>query len=151
MILMEDFFIIGTGILLLSIIISLCFKLKITKLFFYNSFLIYIIIVLAITLCPIPYEQAEFIYPVPNNFIPFKTIVSTLKFGITLTAFVQIFGNILISVPYGIFLGIMNNTRKHKHSTIILLLLTLLFPLVVELLQFFIGIVIYIFFNNKIV
>ena len=58
--------------------------------------------------------------------------------GLTVTAFIQIAGNILIAAPYGVVLDL----KMRKSNKIWLFLLPLLFPLVIELLQFIIGLVI---------
>lgn len=137
MLLLEDIFKIGMILLLIGIIIACCFKVKSSKLFLYSMIYIYIVLVLGITLCPIPYGEIGHIFPATHNFVPFRTISSTLEGGITFTAVLQIGGNILISVPYGVYLCI--ELSKHKHKGMFLYLLPLLFPIVVECLQFVIG------------
>lgn len=73
-------------------------------------------------------------YPVPHNLIPFQSICSKLKMGITYTSLVQIGGNIVISIPYGVLLYILG--RKNGMQRF---LLALLFPLTIEFLQMIIG------------
>ena len=102
--------------------------------FFFNIVYIYIIIVLGVTLFPIPFQAVETMYPVPHNLIPFQSICSTLKMGITYTSLVQIGGNIVISIPYGVLLYILG--RKNGMQRF---LLALLFPLTIEFLQMIIG------------
>ena len=98
---------------------------------------IYIIIVLGVTLFPIPFQAVETMYPVPHNLIPFQSICSTLKMGITYTSLMQIGGNIVISIPYGILLYILAHKKGVQRF-----LLALLFPLTIEFLQMIIGYII---------
>ncbi|MBQ8975118.1 MAG: VanZ family protein, partial [Oscillospiraceae bacterium] len=57
------------------------------------------------------------------------------KMGITFTAAAQIGGNILIALPYGVYLGIRIKRRK----VLLYCLLPLLFPIIIESLQFIIS------------
>lgn len=133
-----DLYLFGAIGLVLGLVIAFLLKAKPLKILFWSVFYVYIIVVLGLTLFPIPYQGAELFDSVPNNFIPFRTIISTLQMGLTVTAFIQIAGNILIAAPYGVVLDL----TMRKSSKIWLFLLPLLFPLVIELLQFIIGLVI---------
>lgn len=135
MLTIHDLFLFGIFVLVLGCGAAFIFKVKPFQILFWSVFYVYIIVVLGLTVFPIPYQGAEIFESVPNNFIPFKTIMSTLQMGLTVTAFLQIAGNVLIAAPYGVVLGI----TMRKSSKIWLLLLPLLFPLVIELLQFIIG------------
>lgn len=134
----DDVFLIGFLGLIAGCIITFVLKVKPKKIIFGSVIYIYIIIVLGLTLFPIPYQGTEFFEPIPNNFIPFSTITATLKAGITTTSIIQIAGNILIAAPYGLILYL--TMRKKKRIWIALL--PLLFPIVIESLQFFIGLTI---------
>ena len=130
-----DLYLFGAIGLVLGLVIAFLLKAKPLKILFWSVFYVYIIVVLGLTLFPIPYQGAELFGSVPNNFIPFKTIISTLQMGLTVTAFIQIAGNILIAAPYGVVLDL----TMRKSNKIWLFLFLLLFPLVIESLQFIIG------------
>lgn len=130
-----DLYLFGAIGLVLGLVIAFLLKAKPLKILFWSVFYVYIIVVLGLTLFPIPYQGAELFDSVPNNFIPFRTIISTLQMGLTVTAFIQIAGNILIAAPYGVFLDL----TMRKSNKIWLFLFPLLFPLVIESLQFIIG------------
>ena len=130
-----DLYLVGAIGLVLVLVIAFLLKAKPLKILFWSVFYVYIIVVLGLTLFPIPYQGAELFDSVPNNFIPFRTIISTLQMGLTVTAFIQIAGNILIAAPYGVVLDL----TMRKSNKIWLFLFPLLFPLVIESLQFIIG------------
>lgn len=130
-----DLYLFGAIGLVLVLVIAFLLKAKPLKILFWSVFYVYIIVVLGLTLFPIPYQGAELFDSVPNNFIPFRTIISTLQMGLTVTAFIQIAGNILIAAPYGVVLDL----TMRKSNKIWLFLFPLLFPLVIESLQFIIG------------
>lgn len=138
MLLIDDIFLIGFLGLVAGGIVAFALKIRPFQIFFWGAFYVYIIMVLGITLFPIPYEQVGNIIHVPHNFVPFKSIISTLEMGITRTSLMQIGGNILISVPYGVILYL----TIRKKSKLTLSLLPFIFPLVIELLQLFIGLII---------
>ena len=130
-----DLYLFGAIGLVLVLVIAFLLKAKPLKILFWSVFYVYIIVVLGLTLFPIPYQGAELFDSVLNNFIPFRTIISTLQMGLTVTAFIQIAGNILIAAPYGVVLDL----TMRKSNKIWLFLFPLLFPLVIESLQFIIG------------
>lgn len=134
MLLIEDIFFIGFAVLIIGAAIALAQKAPPFQSFFWGIVYIYIIIVLGVTLFPIPFQAVETMYPVPHNFIPFQSICSTLKMGITYTSLVQIGGNIVISIPYGVLLYILGRKKGMQRF-----LLALLFPLTIEFLQMIIG------------
>ena len=134
MLLIEDIFLIGFAVLIIGAAIAIALKAPPFQIFFWGLVYIYIIIVLGMTLFPIPFQAVETMYPVPHNLIPFQSICSTLKMGITYTSLVQIGGNIVISIPYGVLLYILG--RKNGMQRF---LLALLFPLTIEFLQMIIG------------
>lgn len=138
MLLISDFFVFGLLILIIGCVTLFIRKAEPFQIFFWSAFYVYVIMVLGITLFPIPYAQAGNLIPVPHNLIPFKSIISVLEMGITRTSLMQIGGNILISAPYGVMLYL---TLRKKHKAY-LLLFPLIFPVVIELLQLFIGLII---------
>lgn len=99
-----------------------------------RNFYIYIIMVLGLTLFPLPYQEVESMYPAPNNLIPFQSIGSMLQRGISYTALVQIGGNVMIAIPYGLLLCILSCKKGIQR-----LLAALGFPLTIELLQLLVG------------
>lgn len=138
MLMAEDLYLFGLFGLILGCVIAFIFKARPFQIFFWGIFYIYLIVVLGITLFPIPYQGAEIFEPIPNNFIPFQTILSTLERGLTVTSIIQLAGNILIAFPYGIVLYLTFRKRRK----LLMYLLPLLFPLVIESLQFIIGLAI---------
>lgn len=134
MLLIDDIFLLGFLVLVVGCATAFILKVKPFPMFFWSLVYIYFVVVLGLTLFPIPYQEAGSLFPAPHNVIPLHTIISILKSGIALTPFVQLVGNILISVPYGVTLGLA--TRKKNKR---LFLLAFLFPLVIECLQFLIG------------
>ncbi len=98
------------------------------------------IAVAVVTLFPIVYDSVvEYSDTVTwYNYVPFKTITETLKNGITTTSVTQIIGNIILSVPFGIFVLLLFEIPQWWKK----LLLALSFTLTIELLQMFIGLAI---------
>lgn len=135
MLLIDDIFLIGFLSLFIGSTVAFIGKKRPFSIIFWGICYVYLIAVLGLTLFPIPYQAVEFFYPVPHNLIPFRSIQATLSKGITPTALVQIGGNVLISVPYGMLLAILLKPKKVG----VWILLPLLFPLVIESLQLFIG------------
>lgn len=128
---------IGAIALLIFLGISLLKKSNKSILITGSLFIIYLTIVAIITLFPISYEEkVEYFGDITwYNFIPFKTITEMFSNGFNLTAVIQTFGNICLSVPYGIFIMMFTKNKKWWKS----LLFALLFTLSIELSQLFIG------------
>lgn len=131
----EDLFIVAGTILLLGGLIALFLKVTPFQLAFWGLFYCYCVVVLGLTLFPIPYQGVEALSPVPHNFVPFRGIASTLSAGLTSTALLQIGGNLLLAVPYGVMLDLARTGKKKR----LVVPLAFLFPLVIELLQLLIG------------
>lgn len=70
------------------------------------------------------------------NLIPFKTIVSFLLYGGYDDTMVNILGNILIFIPFGIGVVYLSNRGVSVKKNLIF---CLLFPLFIETVQLFIG------------
>lgn len=83
-----DMYLLGAIGLVFGCVIAFLLKAKPLKILFWSVFYVYIIVVLRLTLFPIPYQGAELFDSVPNNFIPFRTIISTLQMGLKVTAFI---------------------------------------------------------------
>lgn len=127
----------GIIILLIYGIISLLIKREHKRIIISCIFIAYVTVVAAITLFPILIdEKVEYFGDITwYNFIPFRTIMSTLQDGFSITGAVQILGNIFMSIPFGYFVMMFLNKPKWWK----MLLLALMFPLIIELLQMFIG------------
>ena len=130
----------GIIIIIFYLIISLILKIKPKKIIVSCIFIAYLIAVATVTLFPILIdEKVEYFGGLTwYNFIPFKTITETLQYGATTTAIAQIFGNILMSVPFGVFIMIFLNTPKWWNMLLFALALTV----GIELSQMIIGLAI---------
>lgn len=83
------------------------------------SFGIYIILIIGITLFPLPIQAEEIATNIKynlgqqNNFIPLKTtymgLIADIKNDMPLASIVQILGNILLFIPIGFYLPILKN------------------------------------------
>lgn len=129
---------IGVIVSLLFVIISLLRKTSKYKVIVGCIFIVYLSIVASITLFPIIYQEKIEYYGDTTwfNFIPFKSIIGMFEYGINLTTIVQILGNILMTVPFGVFVMLLLS----KTNSIKLLLLALSFSISIELLQLIIGV-----------
>lgn len=134
MLLIEDIFLIGFFPLVTGVFAAVLLKKRTFGIMFWSCFYIYIIIVLGLTLFPLPYQEVESMYPVPNNLIPFQSVGSMLQRGISYTTLVQIGGNMMIAMPYGVFLYILSFKKRKQRF-----LSALAFPLTIEFLQLFVG------------
>lgn len=130
----------GGVALLIYIASALFFKLSKSKIILGGVFIVYLTAVFAITLFPILLdEKIEYFGDITwYNFIPFKTVISMMSGGLNATAVIQIWGNICLTVPLGIFSMIF--LKKHKWYKF--LALGLLFAVSIEVLQLVIGLVI---------
>lgn len=128
---------IGIIISIIYILIALFFKIKPKKIIVSCIFIAYLTAVAVVTLFPIFVDEKVEYYGDMTwyNIIPFKTITETLQYGITTTAVTQILGNVLLSVPFGIFIMLFLQEPKWCN----MFLLSLSFPVVIELSQMFIG------------
>lgn len=104
----SNILLIGFFPLIIGISIALLLRKRTFGIMFWSFFYIYIIMVLGLTLFPLPYQEVESMYPAPNNLIPFQSIGSMLQRGISYTALVQIGGNVMIAIPYGLLLYILS-------------------------------------------
>lgn len=132
--------IIGIISITLYVLISLFLKVKPKKIIISCIFIAYLTAVAIITLFPIIIDEKVEYFGNSTwyNIIPFKTIIQTLQYGITTTAIAQILGNILMSVPFGVFVMLfLRNPKWWK-----MLLFALLLTVGIELLQMIIGLAI---------
>lgn len=128
---------IGITIIIIYLLIALFFKIKFKKIIVSCIFIAYLTAVAAVTLFPILVEEkVEYFGNVTwYNIIPFKTITEMLQYGITTTSIAQILGNVLMSVPFGVFIMLFLRSPKWWN----MLLLSISLTLAIELSQMFIG------------
>lgn len=95
----------GIIAIIFAIVICILLKKGVKKTALVCIFIAYITAVVCIVFFPILYDE-----PVVYgngytwyNLVPFATIAETVSGGFGETAFLQIFGNILLSVPFGFF------------------------------------------------
>lgn len=122
------------------VLISVFLKVNPKKIIISCIFIAYLTAVAVITLFPILIDEKVEYFGNSTwyNIIPFKTIIQTLQYGITTTAIAQILGNILMSVPFGVFVMLfLRNPKWWK-----MLLFALLLTVGVELSQLIIGLAI---------
>lgn len=122
------------------VLISLFLKVNPKKIIISCIFIAYLTAVAIVTLFPIIIdEKVEYFDGLTwYNIVPFKTITETLQYGITTTAIAQILGNILISVPFGVFIMLFLRNPKWWNMLLFALVLTV----AIELSQMIIGLAI---------
>lgn len=116
---------------------ALLLKVKAKRVIITALFIAYLTAVAAVTLFPVPVdEKVEYYGEVTwYNFVPFRTIAGQLSSGFNTTAAVQIIGNVLLAVPFGVFVRIL----IVRQTPVKLLLLAAAFPAAVELAQLLTG------------
>lgn len=122
------------------VLISVFLKVNPKKIIISCIFIVYLTAVAVITLFPILIDEKVEYFGNSTwyNIIPFKTITQTLQYGITTTAIAQTLGNILMSVPFGVFVMLfLRNPKWWK-----MLLFALLLTVGIELSQMIIGLAI---------
>ncbi|MEE1056347.1 MAG: VanZ family protein [Acutalibacteraceae bacterium] len=126
--------------LLIFLVITLIYKIKLKKAIIVSIFIIYLTAVVSITLFPILIEEkVEYFGDITwYNFIPFKTIIGMFSEGINTTSIVQFCGNICMTIPFGvIIMYLINNTKWLKF-----LLISFIFSVSIEFAQLIIGLII---------
>lgn len=123
---------------IINIIFRLIRKNPIKRVIISSVLILYLSSVAAVTLFPIVFDAPEYSSGVEwYNIIPFKTIFQTFQNGITSTALFQVFGNIILTVPFGILvLFLIKNVNIKK-----LIILALSLPSAIEIIQLFIGLI----------
>ena len=112
---------------------------------------VYITLVIAITLFPLP-TSIEFIQLMrldnisTNNLIPFKSIYNLIKLNTVNVILKNILGNILLLVPLGFIIPLMQKKFTNIKSIFIS---SLIFSLIIESMQFIISIILG--YNYKVV
>lgn len=114
----------------------------------YYTFGVYIILIIGVTIFPIPIQPEEIAFNtmhdlgVRNNFIPIKTtfdnLISDIQHDMGIAPFKQILGNIIMFIPIGFYIPIINNKKKFKE----VVLAGFIFSVGIELTQFIINTII---------
>ena len=132
MILAEDVLIVGFMILVVSSIVMAVVKMEPLRIFISGISIAYAVSVLAITLCPIPYDLRDLLSPVTDNFIPFKTILEICASGSITNICIQIIGNMFLAFPYGVLI-------EYSYPGPCYCIKAFIFPAMIEVLQFLVG------------
>lgn len=143
------------NIFFLYIIINICvflllnFELKNKKLFAFLGCIISLMIIISICFFPLPFqdnliqERVRQNQQLPNNFIPFKTIIITVKEAITYKVYgnivYQLVGNIILFIPLGLSLYFLLDGKFHIYKVITGVAFT---SLSVEIFQWILGMLI---------
>lgn len=127
----------GIIAIIFAAVICILLKKGIKKTVLVCIFIAYITAVVCIVFFPILYDE-----PVVYgngytwyNLVPFATIAETVSGGFGETAFLQIFGNILLSVPFGFF--VMMWMKKPKLWKMFVFAFG--FTVTIEITQMFLG------------
>lgn len=135
------------GLLCLLCYLIYARKNKITKrrIMLVSVFILYMTAVAALTLFPMIYDRA---YVTPgNNFenciqiIPFYTIGNMIRYGIPAYAAIQIFGNLIMTIPFGAALPILIGNEVKRHRKPFFAVFAVILPLKIELTQLTLDIV----------
>lgn len=70
------------------------------------------------------------------NLIPFRTIVNYIKYSNAFSSFINIFGNVLIFLPFGYLVPLLYKEFKKLKN---LIYLSIIFSFSIEVVQFFVG------------
>lgn len=128
----------GIIAIIFAIVICILLKKGVKKTALVCIFIAYITAVVCIVFFPIPYDSEPIVYSngyTWYNFVPFAMITEAVSNGFGETAFLQIFGNILLSVPFGFF--VMMWMKKPKLWK--MFVFAFAFTITIELSQMFIG------------
>lgn len=126
---------------MISLIKSIKAKDGIIKYFFLSSFYVYIFLVIAITIFPLPIDskliadRREIFVP-HNNYIPFKSLINLLNSKNLLTIFRNVAGNVIMFMPLGVLAPIL---FKRVRSIKNIFMISLLCSLTIEFSQFIIS------------
>lgn len=112
-------------------------KKLIGKNIFVILYIIYITVVVSITLFPIVFEQEMVGVPAENQIklIPFDTIILFIRYGDLSLIFTQIFGNVIMTIPFGLAAPLLFRFGELKAEFWKYFLISLLFPISIETAQ----------------
>ena len=122
----------GIIALIFWIIISCVTKQIRSKKILISLFILYMTVVVSITIFPIIIDSD--LMPINDSsiiLVPFSTITNLLENATLWTIVLQIIGNIIMTIPYGIFIPFMVKKKRWYNY----LVYTLIFPLAIELTQ----------------
>ena len=121
--------------LVIWIIISCVKRKAFSRKILVSLFIAYITVVVSITIFPIIIDS-EFMDMNDKsiNIIPFSTIMNLISNSTATTIVLQIIGNIIMAVPYGVAIPFLVKRKKWYNY----LIYTLAFPIAIELTQLFI-------------
>lgn len=138
---------IGLIAIIFTVIIGLFFKVGLKKTAMICVFIAYLTAVAWIVFFPIPYDSEPIVYSngyTWYNFVPFAMITEAVSNGFGETAFLQIFGNIFLSVPFGFFVMMwMKNPKLWK-----MFVFAFGFTVTIEITQMFLGFAINSMYRN---
>lgn len=122
----------GFIVLIFWIIISSVTKKLTSRKILISLFIVYITLVASITIFPVRIDPEIWVKTNKSiRLIPFSTITEFLASPTFDTVVLQIFGNILMTVPYGVVMPFLVKRKRWYHY----LIYTLAFPLAIELSQ----------------
>ena len=137
----------GIIAIIFAIVICILLKKGVKKTALLCIFITYITAVVCIVFFPMPNDEEPIEYLngyTWYNFVPFATITEALSNGFGVTAFLQIFGNILLSVPFGFF--VMMWMKKPKLWK--MFVFAFAFTVTIEVTQMFLGFAIHSMYRN---
>ncbi len=126
-------------VLAVHMVYSIIRKKSIRRSLLISVFIIYISMVILITFFPIVYSHDVYTQfgtlESAVQLTPFKTIHYMIKYTSRDMAFAQVGGNIIMTIPFGIFLPLLLKRKKLP----LLILYAAAFPVCIELLQLLLG------------
>lgn len=122
----------GFAALIVWFIIAFIKKKATSRKILVSLFIVYITCVISITVFPIEIDP-EILSMTDKSIvlIPFSTISELFSSGTLKTIVLQIVGNVLLTVPYGISIPFLSKAKKWY----IYLIYALVFPVIIELIQ----------------
>lgn len=127
----------GIVALIFWIIVSCITKKDRSKKILISLFIVYMTVVVSITIFPLIIDPE--LMPINDRsiiLVPFSTITNLLENATLWTIVLQIIGNIIMTIPYGIFIPFMVKRKRWYNY----LVYTLIFSLAIELTQLIICI-----------
>lgn len=138
----SDALVFGMIALLLVEIVLFIMKVRGKRKILVGLFVVYITLAFSVTLFPIPFQET-FSSGYSHNFIPLNSIISSIKAGLK-PVLTSVAGNIIITMPFGFLITMMRKNKCFLPTFIFIIS----FSLLIELLQFVIGIMIGYWYRN---
>lgn len=130
----SDAILFGFIALIIAEVILFVKKVPLARNFLIGSFILYISLIFSITLFPIVFQEIGFDYE--YNFVPFKTIIASLK-SFSTYSLLTLVGNIVMLLPFGFYVSASSKYSAAKGIVIILS-----FAFFIETMQLVIGLII---------